>query len=1019
MAVNELLGSAARKVASSPAQSGRPHVNTAVMFSRNPGGPNQDGHHPFACYKLVKLKNVNWSYKVAADQSATLADDGYSFGPFRLVPGQQLLLEGETPVRLGSRAFDILTTLIGRAGEVVGKDELMSRVWPGTTVDEINLRVNVAALRKALGDGRPGRRYVTNVPGRGYRFVAPVESWEPMRSSDPPSIRIEAAHNLPPSLTRPIGRADTIDGLVRQLSEHRFVTVVGPGGIGKTTVALAAAETLLAAYRHGVRFVDLAPLHDPQLVSATVAAALELTIHVENIAAGLIAHLRDKQMLIVLDSCEHWIGAASALAEQLIGHCPNLHILATSREPLRANGERVRRLQPLASPSHNSTQLTAADALRFPAIQLFVERASASRDSFELTDVDAPVVVDICRKLDGMALAIELAAARTNIFSIRELFTLLKDRFQLLQGRRTALPRHQTLAAALDWSYEVLPQNERRILRRLSVFVGTFTLEATGVVAAGDDIMATSVVEAVSNLVEKSLVSADVSGAVAQYRLLDTTRAYALHKLAECGERETFVRRHAEYHRDLFRQAEAEWEARPTDEWAADYARRIEDVRSALDWAFSAGGDATIGVALTVAALPLWSHLSLMDECRIRFELALAGGAGDRGRNAYDEMKLYSALGAALHHGSGPLLDADVVWSRALETAERLADGEYQLRALWGLSAHRIAVGDYRAGLALAERFRALANERGDLAAWLIGGRMTGAALHYLGHQTEARQHLQLMIARYVAPVQRSHLSRFQFDQSTMARGSLSNVLWLQGFPDRAVLMAQGALDDARAIGHALSLCGVLVHSACTIALYVGDLAATERYLAMLEEQLAKHTLNIWNALARCMRSMLLVERGDIAGLAMLRDALDELRETKFVSRYPAYLGTLAHGLGAHGLVVEARGTIEEALAWAEDHEERWCMPELLRLKGKLLLADGSLAVAAAAEACYRQALEGARLQEALSWELRAATSLARLWQELGRKEEAHELLSSVYRRFSEGFETRDLRTARALIDRG
>jgi predicted ATPase/DNA-binding winged helix-turn-helix (wHTH) protein len=934
------------------------------------------------------------------------------------MPGQQLLLEGETPVRLGSRAFAILTALVGQAGEVVGKDELMSHVWPNTTVDDINLRVNVAALRKALGDGQPGRRYVANVTGRGYRFVAPVEHLEPEGLSDPPPVRLEAAHNLPPLLTRPIGRADTVGALVRQLSQHRLLTVVGPGGIGKTTVALAAAETLLTAHRDGVRFVNLAPIHDPQLVPSAVAAALGLTIHGETSAAGLIAYLRDKQMLIVLDSCEHCVEAASSLAEQLIGQSRDLHILATSREPLRCDGERVRRLQPLASPLKSSHPLTAAEALGFPAVQLFVERAAASRDSFELTDTDAPIVADICRKLDGIALAIELAAARTNVFSIRELSTRLEDRLQLLQGRRTAVPRHRTLAAALDWSYEALWENERRVLRRLSVFVGTLTLEAAAVVAAGDDIGPGGIVETLSNLVDKSLVSADVSGPIAQYRLLDTTRAYAHQKLTECGERETLMRRHAEYHRDLFRQAETEWEVRPTIEWAEDYGRRIDDVRSALDWAFSAVGDATIGVALTVAALPLWSHLSLMEECRRRVELALAGAADERGRSTHDEMKLYSALAAALLHATGPLPETDVVWARALETAERLADGEYQLRALWGLSAYHIAIGDYRAGLALAEKFRTLAGEHGDIAAWIMGGRMTGAALHYLARETEARQHLQLTVSQYVAPIQRSHLSRFQFDQRALAKQTLSSVLWLQGFPDQAVHMTASALEDARAIGHGLTLCSVLFSSACTIALYVGDLAATERFLAMLEEQLAKHTFIIWNVLARCMRSLLLVEQGDIAGLTMLRSALDELRHVRFVTRYPAYLGRLAQGLGDHGLSVEALSRIEEALAWADSHEERWCIPELLRIKGDLLLADGPLGEATAAEACYEQALEAARRQEALSWELRVAMSLARLRQGLGKREETYELLSSIYYRFGEGFETRDLRTARALMDK-
>jgi hypothetical protein len=325
-------------------------------------------------------------------------------------------------------------------------------------------------------------------------------------------------------------------------------------------------------------------------------------------------------------------------------------------------------------------------------------------------------------------------------------------------------------------------------------------------------------------------------------------------------------------------------------------------------------------------------------------------------------------------------------------------------------------MGDYRAGLQLAEKFRDLAKEQSDTAAWLIGCRMTGAARHYLGHQTAARQDLELMMSQYVAPVQPSHLSRFQFDQSVLARSSLSNVLWLQGFPDRAVAIAQRAVDDACAIGHGLTLCGVLVHSGCTISLYVGNTTETERLLELLEDCLAKHALPIWNALSGCMRGMLLLEQDDITGLALLQGALGKLREMGFVSRYPLYLGTLAQGLSAHGLATDARIKIEEALASAEDHEERWCMPELLRIKGELLLAEGLPGAAAAAEHCYRQALNCARQQQTLSWELRAATSQARLWLELGRKEQANELLSSVYHRFSEGFQTRDLRLARALL---
>ena len=506
-----------------------------------------------------------------------------TFGPFRFHPARHLLLEGETLVRLGSRALEILAVLVERPGELVSKDELTARVWPNTIVEESNLKVNVAALRRALGEGRPGRRYIATVSGRGYRFVAPVELSEPGSS---PALRSTApghSHNLPVSLTRTIGRADAIDALLEQLPRHRLIAVVGPAGIGKTTVAVAAAETLITAYEHAVRFVDLAPLGDPQFVPSAVASALGLAIHSDDVVAGLTAYLQDKQMLIVLDNCEHVIEATAFLAERILSSAPDVQILATSRERLRVKGEQVHRLSPLASPPLSSG-LTALQALTFPAIQLFVERAAESLEGFELCDADAPIVAEICRKLEGIALAIELAASRIDAFGVRELSTLLEDRFRLLrQGRRTALSRHRTLAAALDWSYEFLPETERTILRRLSVFAGAFTLDSATAVIAGSGILGPEAVESIANLVAKSLVSADVGGAVAQYRLLDTTRAYALQKLAENGELDALERRHAEHHRNLFEQAEPEWETQPTAEWLAEYERKIDDIRSALN----------------------------------------------------------------------------------------------------------------------------------------------------------------------------------------------------------------------------------------------------------------------------------------------------------------------------------------------------------------------------------------------------------------------------------------------------
>jgi predicted ATPase/DNA-binding winged helix-turn-helix (wHTH) protein len=952
-----------------------------------------------------------------ANQSTTSEARVVSFGPFRLLPAQQLLLEGETPVRLGSRALEILTALALRAGELVSKDELMTRVWPDTVVEEGNLKVHVAALRKTLGDGRPGRRYLATVPGRGYRFVAPVELSEPEGPLSYEAATSERTHNLPASPPRAIGRAETISTLLDQLPQRRFVTIVGPGGIGKTTVALAVAEALIAAYEDGVRFVDLAPLGDPQFVPAALASALGIAIHSENAVSALIDALQHKRMLLVLDNCEHVIDIAATLAEQIFDCALGVHILATSREALRAKGERVHLLSPLASPP-SSPKLTAAEALTYPAVQLFVECAAANVDGFELSDADAPVVADICRKLDGIALAIELTATRIEAFGVRQLAALLADRFPLLRhGRRTALPRHRTLAAALDWSYEFLPENERIVLRRLSVFAGNFTIEAANAVVAGAPVDGAEVIDILANLVGKSLVSADVSGATVHYRLLDTTRAYTRQKLAESSELDDFVRRHAEYHRDILQRAEAESAARPTTEWLSDYGRSIDDVRAGLNWAFSPSGDISIGAALTVAAIPLWMHLSLMDECRACVERLLASQVAAPRRSERDEMKLYAALATARPHVRGPLPETEAAWTNALRIAESLDDREYQLRTIWGLFVCRIYVGDYRGALGLAERFRTVATKKGDPAAGLIGDRLAGTALHYLGDQPSAQQHICRMLNQYVAPVHGSHIVRFQFDQRALAWGTLSYVIWLQGFPDQAVRMARNSLDDARTSDHALSLCYALGFAACPIALYVGDLAQAERYVTILLEHSAKHALAVWNTLGRCLKGWLLLEQGDTTGLQLLRTDLNMLREHRFGFRYTEFLGTLARGLGAAGQIVVAHTAIDEALDRSERGEERWCMAELLRIKGELLRLDGSAGAVSAAEDHYRQSLEWARRQDALSWELRTATSLARMWLQHGRTREANELLSPVYGRFSEGFETKDLNTARALID--
>ncbi len=823
--------------------------------------------------------------------------------------------------------------------------------------------------------------------------------------------------NLPAPTSELIGRAAALAEVTELLGVHRLVTLIGAGGIGKTRLGLEVARRLLPDFADGVWVAELAPLSDPGLVPVTVAVALGVTLLAgaespERVAAALGA----KRVLLLLDNCEHVIEAAARMAEALLRANPNARVMATSREPLRAPGEYVCRVLPLEVPAEGAEG--RENLLEAAAVQLFVARAQAVELHFSLDARTAAITGAVCRRLDGIPLAIELAAARTAALGLEELAARLDDRFRLLTGgHRTALPRHQTLRATLDWSYELLPAIERTVLRRLAIFVGGFTLEAASAVATAADLGAPEVVDSVTNLAAKSLVVVEVVGAVTRYRLLETTRAYALEKLTESGELEQGARHHAEYYRDLFERAEVEWETRPTLEWAAAYGRQIDNVRAALDWAFSPGGDASIGAALTAASVPLWFQYSLMVEWRGRVERALASLEPRSGRGGRREMQLFAALGVSLMQTKGPAPDTTAAWTTALEIAERLHDIEYQLRALWGLWHFRVSLGECRAALALAESFCGRVAGHDNPAELLVGERMVGVSLHYLGDQANARLHLERMLRRYVAPAHRSHAIRFQYDQQVAGRMILARILWLQGFPDQALRTAQENVEDARAIDHALSLCYAL-EAACLVPLWIGDLPAAERYVAILLDHSARHALAVWHARGRCLNGVLLIKRGEVGGgLPLLRDALEELRETGFVPHHTALLGTLAQGLAGGGEIAQGLATIDEALARSERDEEYWCIAELLRIKGELIVQTGARGATSAAEEHFQQALQWARRQGALSMELRCATGLARRWHERGRTRPARELLAPVYGRFTEGFDTADLRAARALLD--
>jgi len=507
----------------------------------------------------------------------------WQFGAFTLLPTQRLLLDGEGPVRVGGRALDLLIVLVEAAGKVVGRKELMASVWKKVVVDEGNLRVHVAALRRALGDDGNTHRYIVNVPGRGYSFVGDVSLSAPASPTGTwPQPDVGRSH-LPPLLANVVGRDDAIREVGSMVVEHRLVTVVGAGGVGKTTVALAAATKLATHYRDGARFVDLAPLTDPHHVASAWASAIGESSRSVSNALDLGALLADRHILIVLDNCEHLVQAAATVAEAVLASAPGVHILATSREPIRATGEWVMRLASLELPPRLA-RLTAEQATAFAAVRLFIQRTVANSAKFSFTDDDVPHVIEICWRLDGIPLALELAAGCVAQMGLRGLSAALEDRFGVLtKGRRTALPRQQTLRAAVDWSYELLSEVQQMVLRRLSIFAGAFSFDS--VVAVCEDDLSAGICDAIDELVLKSLITVDTGTNIAPYRLLEVTRAYAQEKLKDAGELMAVSRRHAQHICSVFEW----WDAGSSLDravWDADDARWIDDIQLAVQASF-------------------------------------------------------------------------------------------------------------------------------------------------------------------------------------------------------------------------------------------------------------------------------------------------------------------------------------------------------------------------------------------------------------------------------------------------
>jgi len=948
----------------------------------------------------------------SAQRSARRQEVISSFGPFRLIPRRQLLLLDERPVRLGGRAFELLQLLVARCGELVSKDELMAAAWPGIFLHDSNLKVNMSSLRRSLGDTQIEPVYIATVARRGYKFIADVQTSIAEVEDDQP-LAEPVSLSRPPMLRGIVGREADMADIADLLIQKRHVTLTGAGGVGKTTLAIAAARAFASQCRDGICFVDLATISDPTLFGTALVTALGIRGNPDNSLAAVLDYLRPRQMLIILDNCEHVLPAATIFAGRFMADSSPSKLLATSREPLGTVTEHVVRLGSLSSP-RSGDALTVDQAIRFPAVQLFVRRA-AEWSGYHFVDADCEAVASICHSLDGLPLAIKLAAAQIGTFSPGELLAMLDQNLGFrAPSAEGAPPRHETLMATIDWSFKLLSQKEAMLFGLLSVFSAAFEVEDAVFVAEAAGLTPVDVFTGLGSLVAKSLVSAQARGASLRYRLLDSTRRYAAERLHADSAGAQALRRHAQRVLTLFEQSEEEWNWREPADWTQRYLGRIADLRAALSWAFGEEGDPVLGIRLTVAAITLWSETSILSEAQARLEAALAL-AETIECDDLSKAKLACALGWSLFYARKLSNENEVAWLDAIAFARRAKDIEYQQRALVGFAFYLLQIGCVARAITYLEESADLAERDRDSTATSEGDRALAWARAHAGELTKSRQVLDRLAATYSLADGRSRKDANEVYRFITVRFNLPFVAWMQGCADYAARLARDAVDAADRSGHWVSQSNALGLAALPVSLETGNLDALESFTERLRRNLERERISRWIPVERYFSACLRDLRGDPQAVDDIRAAIDELIECRFLMRIGSYLAVLARALLRQGRIEEARETIAQAIDYEERQGERWCRSELQRVDASVHFHAGE---PLRAEKRLQQALAEARAIGAVTFELRSATDLAAHWIATGRRLKAIRLLTPIYQKFTEGFETRDLVAATQMLHR-
>ena len=876
------------------------------------------------------------------------------FGRYAIDRERRCLVNGHDVISLGGRAFDVLVALVEAKGAIVTKDALIERVWKGRFVNDNAIEAQIHALRRSLGSDR---NLIKTVAGKGYCLV------------DVEASRLPPPTNLRPDLSSLVARDDLKAEICASLHRHRLVTLIGPGGFGKSRLSRVAALALLEQFPDGVWMVELAPVDSERFISPAIAGVLDVNLSDPGDVRSLVQALFGKTCLLLLDNCEHLLDAVAAIALEVLSGCPGVRILASSRQALEVDGERIIGIPALGLPRKGAP---LQECLSSTAVQLFVQRLLAAGGPLVL-QMELSQLVEICRRVDGIPLAIEMAAAAARTLGVREVLRELATSLSILGvSRRAAVPRQQTMEATIAWSYRLLTPPEQMVFRALSLLSGQFTAEAAAAVTA---MPRGKLVNVLSSLVGKSLLTVEATEQGSLFHLLEPMRQFARARLDDAGEYAAVASRQAALVLGIFGRLEADIAKLTTVEWLARYKPHLPGLRQALEWSLGEGNDAVTAVQLVVAAEPLWLHLSLVTEL-----LEFADEAGrhvlDHPNLSHELVKLAVARGCALLYVSGSTPSTREVLQQGLAEARRIGDGGAQTRSLWALGVASVNAGLNDDALRCMAELTNVTTASGSRIDSLIACRVRGSIHHLVGEQHLAQAELGEFLKGYEEPVGNLPTSHYHFDQQVAGLAFYARVLWLRNDVVRALDVARQALERAVELDHTYSICHALAQASIPLALDQGHLEAAALYSQELVDVSNAHRLSVWMTWSEAYRACLETRTGSLkSGIIKLQATLAESRDVPFSMYHCGLMGELARAHLSAGDETAGLNILNEAIDRAGRTKELWCLPELLRLKGLALSRRGPT-MALDAAAVFEGAKTLSAQQGALLWQERLQASV-------------------------------------------